>query len=166
MSKLKEKIEKVKRPRMTLLFIRMGWSPSKKPLQIWYRLNGETPEEQRQSYDSYDDAREMAFSPKGMPPVSPGMTYTFEFNPDNPGSIYPSSRHFAGVFNHDNVTEWLAQFEAFKTAAKVRRQETQAKHRNIFENLDPFRRAYRNLPADQGAALLARMIQYVQGYKR
>ena len=95
----------------------------------------------------------------------PGSVYSFEYKPDNPGTIYPDTRRWVGFLENDpRAVQWQANHDSYFAALELKRQETKGKNTNLIQRrLAPVKLAYSRLVGHQRAVFLAQVIGYLTG---
>lgn len=127
-----------------------AWLPVPDNKKSWTKLLAD--------FQNGDESEICLYGVKKMPKARPGTIY--EFESPKPGSIYPSSARWVGhIEEKDVVVQWQAQFDAFRSAQEA---DKLALKDEFKEALEPIRQAYYRLSSFQRAALLVKVLHYIQ----
>jgi hypothetical protein len=160
------------RPTVLLVFHRDTITDQKKPAQVWRALP-ENRQEWPTTAQGLYDLDERVYTMKVMPKASPGAIYQFEYDPQKPSSIYPTTQRYSGRYEEkvegakETIVSWQVENTAVKRAEEAKKlAKTEGTLDLLDEQLEPIRQAWMRMNPKGQAALVGLMIQRVTRWRR
>jgi len=147
------KAEEKPRSRIKLVFVGVRQSMKNDMMYVFHKImeDGITLEKESRSYSKLKNIG------------CAGSIWSVEVSPDQESTIYTNTMKYEGMWGSTyKVVEWQALSDAAITAIGLeRRKAKETSNNEVFECLEPLRKAYAKAVGRERQILLAQVVEYV-----